>query len=104
MALANKNSETIHGKTGSDKAKLQANYDEGHLQTLVDLAENGTNPEFGALILQIEKMQEDIDELRRYIVSNEMLAASAIGGALPASSKNLASGTLWNNRGLINIV
>jgi len=103
MALASKKSEAIHGKTGSDKAKLQANYDEGHLQTFVDLADNG-QPELGALILQIEKMQEDIDELRRYITSNEMLVVSALGRALPTSNKGLAAGTLWNNRGIINIV
>tara|TARA_R100000995_G_C3414940_1_gene91111 strand:- start:144 stop:455 length:312 start_codon:yes stop_codon:yes gene_type:complete len=102
MALASKNSETIHGKTGSDKAKLQANYDDGHLQTFVDLAENG-QPELGALILQMEKMQEDIDELRRYIVSNEMLAASAIGSALPLSSKSLATGTLYSDKGIVKI-
>ena len=103
MALASKKSETIHGKTGSDKAKLQANYDDGHIQTFVDLADNG-RPELGALILQIEKMQEDIDELRRYIVSNEMLAASAIGGSLPLNSKGLASGTLYNDRGIVKVV
>ena len=67
MALGAKQSETIHGKTGSDKAKLQANYDEGHIQTIVDLAEDG-QPELGALILQIEKMQEDIDELREIAI------------------------------------
>tara|TARA_R100000900_G_scaffold134254_1_gene111339 strand:+ start:25 stop:336 length:312 start_codon:yes stop_codon:yes gene_type:complete len=103
MALASKTSETIHGKTGSDKAKLQTHYDEGHLQTLVDLADNG-QPELGALILQMEKMQEDIDELRRYIVSNEVLPVAGIAGGLPKSSKGLASGTLYNNRGVVTIV
>jgi len=38
MALASKKSEAIHGKTGSDKAKLQANYDEGHLTVNQSLA------------------------------------------------------------------
>ena len=103
MALGAKQSETIHGKTGSDKAKLQANYDEGHIQTIVDLAEDG-QPELGALILQIEKMQEDIDELRRYIVSNELLQVSAIGGAVPVGSKGLASGSLYNDKGIVKIV
>ena len=91
MALGAKQSETIHGKTGSDKAKLQANYDEGQ-------------PELGALILQIEKMQEDIDELRRYIVSNELLQVSAIGNALPDSGRNLSKGSLYNNKGILSIV
>jgi hypothetical protein len=83
---------------------LQTHYDEGHLNTLIDLANENVNPEFGALMLQIEKMQDDIDELRRYVVSNEILAASAIGGALPTSSKGLASGSLYNNRGIVSIV
>ena len=103
MALGSKTSETIHGKTGSDKAKLQTNYDEGHLNTLIDLSDQG-QPEFGALILQIEKMQDDIDELRRYIVSNELLAVSSIGSALPTSSKGLSTGSLYNNRGIVTIV
>ena len=103
MALAAKQSETIHGKTGSDKAKLQANYDDGHIQTFIDLAENG-QPELGALILQIEKLQEDVDELRRYIVSNELLQVSAIGNAVPTSSKGLAKGSLYSNKGILSIV
>ena len=103
MALGAKQSETIHGKTGSDKSKLQTNYDDGHIQTFVDLAENG-QPELGALILQIEKMQEDIDELRRYIVSNELLQVSAIGNALPDSGRNLSKGSLYNNKGILSIV
>lgn len=102
MALANKKSETIHGKTGSDKAELQAYYDEGHINTITDLAVNG-QPELGALILQIEKMQEDIDELRRYIVSNEMLSANAVGSGLPLRSSGLVTGTLYNDRGTVKV-
>ena len=101
MALASKTSETIHGKTGSDKVKLQTNYDEGHLNTFVDLADNG-QPELGALILQIEKMQDDIDELRRYIVSAELLLPDTLGDSLPASDPR-SSGQLWNNRGVLTV-
>tara|TARA_R100000655_G_scaffold6472_1_gene18483 strand:- start:3939 stop:4247 length:309 start_codon:yes stop_codon:yes gene_type:complete len=102
MALGSKTSERIHGKTGGDKAKLQTNYDEGHLNTFVDLADHG-QPEFGALMLQIEKMQDDIDELRRYVISNEVLATPGVGGALPTrASRN--SGDLWNDRGIVKVV
>ena len=102
MALGSKTSETIHGKTGDDKAKLQAHYDEGHLNTFADLAENG-QPELGALILQLEKMQDDIDELRRYVVSNEVLATPGVGGALPTrASRNI--GDLWNDGGIVKVV
>jgi len=100
MALASKQSETIHGKTGGDKAKLQANYDEGHLNTLIDLADDG-RPEYGALLIQIEKMQDDIDELRRYIISNELLV-TASGSALPTRASK-TSGVLWNNRGIVTV-
>ena len=57
-----------------------------------------------ALIYQIQLLREDIDELRRYIVSNEVLPVAGIAGGLPKSSKGLASGTLYNNRGVVTIV
>ena len=47
-------------------------------------------------------MQEDIDELRRYVVSNEALVAAGIGRNLPLSDPRVA-GSLWNNRGVVTV-
>ena len=71
MALTDKKYSAVHNKTGSDKDKLKANYDDGHINTFADLADNGTNPEFGALIYQIQEMQEELDYLRTEISNNK---------------------------------
>lgn len=69
MALGDKKNDSVHDRTGDDKTRLKNNYDQGHINTLADLSDNGTNPEFGALIYQIGLIQEDIDELRRYLTA-----------------------------------
>ena len=97
MALANRKSGDIHSKTGSDLTNMKTKYDNNKH---VDLAEFDGE---AALMYQIQLLREDIDELRRYIASNELLTVSAIGSALPTSSKGLATGTLWNNKGIITI-
>jgi hypothetical protein len=71
MALTSKKYSAVHSKTGGEKAKLQANFDDGHINTLADLAENGTNPEFGALIYQMQEMQDELDYLRTEISANK---------------------------------
>jgi len=71
MALTGKKYSAVHNKTGSDKDKLKANFDEGHINTFTDLADNGTSPEFGALIYQIQEMQEELDYLRTEISNNK---------------------------------
>ena len=71
MALTDKKYSAVHNKTGGDKDKLKANYDDGHINTFADLADNGTNPEFGALIYQIQEMQEELDYLRTEISNNK---------------------------------
>tara|TARA_R100000805_G_C3611965_1_gene112687 strand:+ start:675 stop:1265 length:591 start_codon:yes stop_codon:yes gene_type:complete len=71
MALTDKKYSAVHNKTGSDKDKLKANYDDGHINTFADLADDGTNPEFGALIYQIQEMQEELDYLRTEISANK---------------------------------
>ena len=97
MALASKKSAEIHDKTGGTLTEMTNAYNADSHHNLISF------PSEAALIHQIELMQEDIDELRRYIVSNEMLAASAIGGALPLSSKGLATGTLYSDKGIVKI-
>ena len=109
MALTGKKYEKFYKTTGSGDDKISTSklteaeeiwdYERGKgMEYHIGL------PEFAPIIFQLQQMQDELDELRRYVTSNEMLTVSAIGGALPASSKNLASGTLWNNRGLISIV
>ena len=71
MALTSKKYSAVHNKTGGDKNKLKANFDEGHINTFTDLADNGTSPEFGALIYQIQEMQDELDYLRTEISSNK---------------------------------
>ena len=57
--------------------------------------------EIDVLLYQIQLLREDIDELRRYIVSAELLV-DAGGGSLPTSDPR-SSGALWNNRGVVSV-
>ena len=97
MALADRESETIidYG-TQSNKAAKKASFDAGEHLTL------GAYPGEAALLYQIQQMQEDIIELRRYIVSAELLVACS-GSGIPTSNRGLSSGTLWNDRGTVKI-
>ena len=70
MSLTNKKYSAVHTKTGSEKNKLKAHWDEGHINTLRDLGDSG-HPEFGALIYQIQEMQDELDYLRTEISSNK---------------------------------
>ena len=47
-------------------------------------------------------MQNDIDELRRYIVSAELLLPNTMGDSLPTSDPR-SVGQLWNNRGIVTV-
>jgi len=97
MALAAKKSEEVHDSTGSEKASLKASFDNDKHSDLE--AYEGE----AALIYQMQQMQEDIDELRRYIVSAELLVDSP-GSSLPTASRGLASGKLYNDRGTVKVV
>ena len=97
MALASKKSEAVHNRTGGEKAKLKANFDEGHINTFADLADEGVNPEFGALLYQIQQMQEDIDELRRYLTAEVGDGAAGSDGARGAAGSDGARGAAGSN-------
>ncbi len=71
MALNDKRYGSVHNRTGDDKVRLKANYDQGHINTFADLADDGVNPEFGALIYMIQEMQEELDYLRTEIATNK---------------------------------
>jgi len=106
MALASKKSSAIHSKTGSDKTKLLKHFQSGSLDDI------STNPDddrhLASIIYQIGEIQEDIDELRRY-VTNEATGSAVKSirfvnaSDLPTSGKGLASGTLYNASGVIRI-
>ena len=88
MALGNKEAGEIHRKTGGDLTAMRGSYTNNkHL----DL--NAYEGE-AAILYQMQLMQNDIDELRRYIISAELLV-DAGGGSLPTSSRGLSSGDLY---------
>ena len=97
MALASKEAGRIHNKTGSDLTAMSTSYTNNkHL----DLASFEGE---AAMLHQMQLMQNDIDELRRYIIRAELLV-DAGGGSLPTASRGLSSGDLWNDRGTVKVV
>ena len=103
MALGNINSEPLFDKTGSGKKRLSDDK-----QTKISasysgnaLAEEPSSPNsVEALVYIVQEMQEDIDELRRY-VTNEATgsAISELSGSLkvtlPTSMKNASLAHLY---------
>ena len=73
MVLTSKLYGTVH--TADNKTNLKAIYDEGHIETLSDLALNGTNVELGALVYQLQQMQDELDYLRTEIDANKNKAS-----------------------------
>ena len=79
MALGNKEAAQLHDKTGGDLSAMRAKYDNNkHLEYI------GFD-EIDAILYQMQLMQNDIDELRRYIVSAELLLPDTIGDSLPSA-------------------
>lgn len=68
MALASKKSNPIHNKDGSDKVKLKDEFDAGHIGKIATAPDE--EPAIAGVIYQIGLVQEDIDELRRHVVSD----------------------------------
>ena len=96
MALGSKEAGQIHDKTGADLAAMKAKYDINKHHDYIGLDEIDT------ILHQMQLMQNDIDELRRYIVSAELLLPSTVGGSLPTSDPR-SNGQLWNNRGILSV-
>ena len=96
MALATRKSGDIHNKSGSDLAAMKAKYDNNKQLDYVGF------DEVDALLYQIQLLREDIDELRRYIVSAELLQPDTMGDNLPTSDPRSA-GQLWSNRGVVTV-
>ena len=104
MALTGKKYSPVHTKTGSDKDKLKANFDEGYINTFTDLADNGT-PEFGALIYQIQEMQDELDYLRTEIsVNKDKVIPNVTGTTNHAISFGALTTTLVKGKPVYSVV
>ena len=97
MALADKFSPgDRHKLTGANSGSISGSFASGkHLDLQVYEGE-------AALLYQIQTLQEDIDEIRRYIVSREALVVAGIARSLPTSDPRVA-GSLWSNRGIVTV-
>ena len=96
MALGSKESAEIHDKTGGDLSAMQTSYNNSKHTGLIEFEAEA------AILYQMQLMQNDIDELRRYITSAELLLPDTMGDSLPTSDP-ASSGQLWNNRGVLTI-
>ena len=96
MALATRKSGDIHNKSGGDLAAMKAKYDNNKQLDYIGF------DEVDALLYQIQLLREDIDELRRYIVSAELLQPDTMGDNLPTSDPRTAC-QLWSNRGVVTV-
>jgi|TARA_R100000084_G_scaffold89375_1_gene43364 hypothetical protein len=109
MALANKKHTQFYTTSGTDadkvdaskllevKTKWEADVSSGNNLKLLD------HPYLGPLLYQMQQMQDELDELRRYVTSAELLV-DASGRSLPTSTKGLSSGDLYNNKGIVRVV
>ena len=91
MALGNKEAAQIH-----DLSAMQAKYDNNKHHEYIGF------DEIDAILYQMQLMQNDIDELRRYITSAELLLPDTIGDSLPTADPR-SNGQLWNNRGILTV-
>ena len=96
MALGNKEAAQIHDKTGGDLTAMKTKYDNNKHHDYIGF------DEIDAILHQMQLMQNDIDELRRYIVSAELLLPDTIGDSIPTSDP-VSAGQLWNNRGVLSV-
>mgnify|MGYP003147879728 CR=1 FL=1 len=62
-----------------------------------------------SILYQLDLMQDEIDELRRYVTNEATGSAvtsikNVIASDLPTRNVGLSSGQLWNNKNTINII
>ena len=102
MALGARQSDRERHKI-TDVTKLRSissSFAEGKHVDLQDF------PGEAALLFQIQKLEEDIDELRRYVVNEATGSAIDItlldGGDLPTSDPRV-SGKLYNRSGVVTV-
>ena len=96
MALATRKSGDIHSKSGGDLLEMKSKYDNARHEDYAGFEE------IGAILYQLKLLKEDIDELRRYVLSSELLLPDTMGDSLPTSDPR-SSGQLWNSSGVLKI-
>ena len=128
MALADKQYERIFSTTGSDDDKID-NSKFARIKSKFDnneyLEDDDSFETLAPLLYQIQKMQDELDEIRRHVV-NDVVGSQGPPGAngrdgsngrdgttptmtdlngssLPTSSRGLSSGKLYNDRGIVKI-
>lgn len=109
MAIASKKHEKFYATTGTGKDKVDAtkltNVEAAWDAEKADgCAKYVDDPILAPLLFQLQQMQDELDELRRYVISNELLTVGAIGGAIPTGNKGLVSGSLYSDKGIVKIV
>jgi hypothetical protein len=96
MALATRKSGNMHSKTGSDLLEMKSKYDNNRAEEYV------VYEEIGSIMYQIQLLKEDIDELRRYVTSSELLLPDTMGDSLPSSDPSVA-GQLYKSAGALKV-
>ena len=113
MALANKKQKRIVEKTDTNSKFYISNAKQTEMSAsftnaehLNDSAIYGINK---SILYQLDLMQDEIDELRRYVTNEATGSAvtsikNVIASDLPTRNVGLSSGQLWNNKNTINII
>jgi hypothetical protein len=98
MALSGKKSGNIHNLSGSDKAKLQAKFDNAEHDIIS--SEPDDNPILASILYTIQNLSEDIDSLRTYTDSElkGLIAtntdATGVGGNVEFAKKLATARTI----------
>jgi len=91
MALASKKSEAVHNKTGSEKAALKSSFDNAkHTELEV-------YPPEAAMLYQMQQIQEDIEELRRYLTAEVGNGANGSNGSDGSDGSDGADSGTYDN-------
>jgi len=128
MALADKEHTRMFSTTGSDADKIDSEK-LTKLETAFTsneyLVSEGQTDILAPVLWQMQKMQNELDELRRHL-ENDVVGQTGAAGAdgadgargadgitptitdldgssLPTSSSRLATGKLWNDRGTVKV-
>jgi hypothetical protein len=104
MALADKEYTRMYSTDSSDGDYISTK-DLNDMETSFNsneyIVDDGQFSMLAPLLWQIQKMQEELDELRRYVESDE-IAAEIDGSNLP-KSKPKTTGLLWSDKGIVKV-
>jgi len=90
MSLDTRKFVAIHDKTGDAKEKLKVEFDTGHMSRIAN--DPDKEPMVASIIYQIGLLQEDIDELRRYLTAEVGDGAKGDAGNAGAAGSTGARG------------